>query len=245
MQTLHEKVHPSRNNSRCGFLNGDGRTNVSSHSSDRVSSFDNREVKDGSNNSGSRVVTDSHCHWNDSFGSKHKHHSSTPITSNHFANVINGKQLASHRSTSSHNRSSGVSSRSEPRASTARDINSSVFVDHSSSSAVKQRMKKSRWDSPLPFKTKDIYSPVFTDRLCNSAVKQRVKKKSRWDSPLPRDAQHQNVGKEIRGLQKTPIDRGGGPLISGSAKHTKKTPPSAMRHNGELDLYFCMFLSNI
>jgi len=244
MQTLHEKVHPSHNNSRRGsFLNGDGRTNVSSHGSHHVSSFDKKEVKDGRNNSGSRVVTDSECHWNDSFGSKHKHHSSTPITSNHFASVVNGKQLESRGSTSSHSRSSGVSSRSEPHASSTRDINSSVFVDHSSSSAVKQRVKKSRWDSPLPFNTKDTYCPVFIDHSSNSAVKQRMKKKSRWDSPLLRDAQHQNVGKEIRGLQKAPIDRG--PLISGSAKHTKKTPPSMTKHNGALDLYFCMFLSNI
>jgi len=201
MQTVYVKAHPSRSDSCHDFRNIHGKTDISSHSSHHISAFDKREGKDKRHNSGLRGAPDSKSDWKDSFGSKHKRHSSTDETNNRFRDRINGKDLASSRHMSTHRRSNSASMTSKPLASN----------------------------------TKDVNCPVFKENSSNSALKQRVKKKSKWIDSLSHHAQHQYARKQMRDLVKTPIHRE--PLISGSAKHMKKTQPSAVKHSGALYLY--------
>jgi len=86
--------------------------------------------------------------------------------------------------------------------------------------------------------TIDVNSPVFQENLNSSALIQRMEKKLRWINSLPHNAYHHHTMEEPRGVVKTPIHRG--PLISGSVEHNKKTPTSTMKHDGVLDIRYCI-----
>jgi len=95
----------------------------------------------------------------------------------------------------------------------------------------------------LAFNVEHIDSSVFKEYSSNNALKRSMEKKSRQFNYSPHDEKHQNSRKETKGLVKTPVHRE--LVVSGSAKHKKKTPPSSVKRNGTLDLYCYILRSNV
>jgi len=141
------KAQLSNGRSGCSSLAVEGKVNISLHSSHRVVIFDRSEGKDSRNNSSSHIAADQNSYQKDSYGSKHKRHSSTDVTDGRYRDNVNGRQPSSHGHKSApRKRSCSAGSRSEPHWSNSKDVDRSAFQKSLNNSALKQKMeKKLRW----------------------------------------------------------------------------------------------------